>query len=122
MDIFDVLEFWRVDALIDGAVCLKLAFLREASAECPYKEGDMEKVSFLQYSRVHLQLCEKVLVRGMRGVEQAHRLEYMEEGMQEEVRGGEEAIGAVEGTVGLRRKVACYGGMLCVFMVCVCCE
>ena len=120
MDIFNVLDFWRVDALLDGAVCLKLAFLREAGAECPYKEGDMEKVSFLQYSREHLQLCEKVLVRGMRGVEQAHRLEYMEEGMQEEVRDGEEAIGAGENQCEWgRRKVACYGACG-VFMGCVC--
>ena len=96
MDIFYALEFWHIDALLDGAVCLKLACLHEANAECPRKEagaGDPCKEAevgdppFLLYSREHLRLCEKVLVRGLKGVQQAHELEYAEEGMQEEVNG-----------------------------------
>ena len=69
MDIFGALEFWRVDALLDGAVCLKLACLLEARA------GDQSAV---------VGVWEAPLVRGLKGVERAHQMEYME-GVQEEV-------------------------------------
>ena len=75
-----------MDALLDGAVCLKLACLLEARAGDQSAVVGVGEAPFLLYSREDLQRCERVLVRGLKGVERAHQMEYMEE-VQEEVSG-----------------------------------
>lgn len=91
VDVFDSLELWRVDAVLHGSVCLKLACLYEAKAELKPAtkpvtttitllslREEMEGTAPVLYDRKQLLECLEVVERALSCISSSRSTEHMD--------------------------------------------